>query len=81
MAMTHWNVPAVLAALLDALEADLLGAPRDEAQAALRGTGWARERAVRELRALLRDAEAEGHDGRLPTRPCDGQDGMGTQRH
>jgi len=78
---SHWNAASALAALLDALEAELLGAPRDETQAALRGTGWARERAVRELRALLRDAEADGQDGRPPALPRGGHHGMGTQRH
>lgn len=78
---TRWNGASALAALLDALEADLLGASPEEVQAALRETGRARESAVHELRALLRDAEADGHDGCPLALPCDGQDGMDTKRH
>jgi len=77
----RWNAPSALAALLDALEADLLGALRDEVQTALRETGRAREGAAQEVRALLRDAEADGHDGCPPALPYSGQAGMGTQRH
>ncbi len=77
----RWNIPSALAALLDALEADLLGAPSAEVQAALRETGRAREGAVRELRSLLQDAEADGHDGCPLVLPRGGHDGMGTQRH
>ena len=78
---TRWNAASALAALLDALEADLLGAASEDVQAALRETGRAREGAAQEVRALLRDAEADGHDGCPLALPCDGQDGMGTQRH
>ena len=78
---SRWNAASALAALLDALEADLLGASPEEVQAALRETGRAREGAVHELRALLRDAEANSHDGCPLALPCDGQNGMGTQRH
>lgn len=77
----RWNAASALAALLDALEADLLGAPREEVQAALRETGRAREGAAQEVRALLRDAEADGQDGCSLALPRDGHDGMGTQRH
>jgi len=77
----RWNVPSALAALLDALEADLLGAPREDVQAALRETGRARESAAQEVRALLHHAEVDGHDGCPLALPCGGQDGMGTQRH
>lgn len=78
---SHWNTAAALAALLDALEADLLGASPEEVQAALRETGRAREGAAQEVRALLRDAEADGQDGCPLALPCGGHDGMGTQRH
>lgn len=78
---SHWNAPSALAALLDALEADLLGAPPEDVQAALRETGRAREGAAQGVRALLRDAAADGHDGRPLALPSEGQDGMGTQRH
>ena len=77
----RWNTPSALAALLDALEADLLGAPPEEVQAALRETGRARGSAVRELRSLLRHAEAEGQDPCLLALLSDGRHGMGTQRH
>lgn len=76
-----WNAPSALAALLAALEADLLGAPREDVQAALRETGRAREGAAQEVRALLRHAEADGRDGCPLALPCGGQHGMGTQRH
>lgn len=76
-----WATPSALTALLDALEADLLGAPKQEVQAALRETGRAREGAIHELRSLLRDAQAGGHDCcPLVTLPEE-HDGMGTQRH
>lgn len=77
----RWNAASALAALLDALEADLLGAATEDVQAALRGTGRAQEGATQEVRALLRDAEADGHDGCPLALPCGGHDGMGTQRH
>ncbi len=77
----RWNAPSALAALLDALEADLLGAPREDVQAALHETGRAREGAAQEVRALLRDAEADSHDGCPLAPPCDGQHDMGTRRH
>ncbi len=78
---SHWDAPSALAALLDALEADLLGASPEEVQAALRETGRAREGAAQEVRALLRDAEADGQDKCPLALPCGGQNGMGTQRH
>lgn len=77
----RWNTPSALVALLDALEADLLGVPGGEVQAALRETGRAREAAAQEVRALLRDAEADGRDGCPLALPCGGHDGIGTQRH
>ena len=72
---------ARLAALLDALETDLRGASPDEIQAAVRETGRARETAVREIRSLLRDAEAQGH-GVYPLGPSDDErDGISILRH
>ena len=47
-----------LAALLDALERELLAAQRDEVRAAWRGTGRARNIARQEVRALLNEAIA-----------------------
>ena len=82
LAMTaRWNAASALAALLDALEADLLGVPSEEVQAALRKTGRARESAVGELRSLLGEAEAEGHDPCPLALPAGKHDGIGTQRH
>jgi hypothetical protein len=75
------NLASALAALLDALEADLLGASPEEVHAALRETGRARESAVGEIRSLLRDTEAEGHNRCPLALPSDESDGMGTQRH
>ena len=71
---SHWNAASALAALLDALEADLLGASKSEVQAALCETGRAREGAVRELRSLLHDAKAAGHDRCPFARPHDERD-------
>ena len=76
-----WNMPSALAALLDALEADLLGAPAQEVQAALRETGRARESAIYEIRSLLRDVQADDHDRCPLTTLSDEPDGMSTQRH
>ena len=82
LAMTaRWRAPSALTALLDALEAELLGAPIAEVQAGLGETGRIREGVAREVRALLRDAEADGHDGGPHALPTDGRDGIGTQRH
>ena len=76
-----WDAPSALTALLDALEADLLGAPKQEVQAALRETGRAQESAIHELRSLLRDVQADGRN-RCPLSPLsDEHDGMSTQRH
>lgn len=79
--ISRWNIPSALAALLDALEADLLGIPTEDVRAALHETGRARESAVRELRSLLRDAEGEGHDHCALGAPSDERDGTGTQPH
>lgn len=75
------DAASALAALLDALEAELLGAPKEEVQAALRETSRAREGAVHELRSLLRDATAADPDRCPPALPDDEHNGLGTQRH
>ena len=77
----RWDAASALAALLDVLEADLLGVPSEEVQAALRETGRARESAIRELRSLLRDTEADGQERCPLALPSDEHDAMGTQRH
>ena len=75
------DTPAALAALLDALAADLLAAPTEDVQAALRDTSRAKEGAVREIRSLLREAQEDGADCYPPALPCDGHDGSSTYRH
>ena len=77
----RWNTPAALTALLDALESDLLGAPKEDVQAALRETGRAKDGAIREIRSLLRDAESDSDDRCPLTLPSDEHDKTGTQRH
>ena len=76
-----WDAPSLLVALLDAMEADLLGTPVDEVQAALRETGRVREGVIQELRSLLRDVQADGHDRCLPATPADELGEMDTRRH
>ena len=76
-----WHAPSLLAALLDAMETDLLGTPVDEVQAALRETGRAQEGAIQELRSLLRDVQADGHDRCLPATVADEHGEMDTRRH
>lgn len=59
----HRDPAAQLAALLDGLEAELLAAPDEEVEAALRETGRARAVALREARApLVPDPRAAGAD-------------------
>lgn len=77
----RWDTPAALTALLDALEADLLLASKDDVQTALRETGRAKEGAVREIRSLLRDAEADSADRYPLALSSDEHDKMGTQQH
>jgi hypothetical protein len=77
----RWDQAAALAALLNALEADLLGAASEDVWTALRETGRARESAVGEIRSLLRDAAAEGHDRCPLSPPSDERDAIGTRRH
>ena len=61
-----WSLPSGLAALLDALEQDLLAAPADEVRDAQHATGRARQAACQEVRSLLDDAVAAGEDGPTP---------------
>jgi len=76
-----WSATTALDALLDALEADLLGTSPEEVQAALREIGRARESAVHELRSLLRDATTQGHDRYTPAPSSDECDVMDARRH
>ncbi len=76
-----WNATSALAALLDALEADLLSAPSHEVHAALRETSRARESAICEVRSLLRDVQADDLDRCPLTTFSDEADGISTQRH
>ena len=76
-----WDTSSLLVALLDAMEADLLDTSVDEVQAALRETGQAREGAIQELRSLLRDVQADGHDRCLPATLADEHGEMETRRH
>ena len=75
------NAATALAALLDALEADLMTSPAEELQAALVETGRAQENAVLELRSLLRHAETEGDHARAPTRLSGERDESDAPRH
>jgi hypothetical protein len=77
----RWDTPSALTGLLDALESDLFGASAEEVGTALSETGRARESAVRELRSLLRDAEADGHDSCPFARSSDKRDRIDTQWH
>jgi hypothetical protein len=60
-----------LAALLDALERELLAAPADEVREAWRATGRARDFAREEVRTLLDEAIAASDDGSAATLPPD----------
>ena len=64
--MTRTRYPqSGLAALLDALERELLAAPADEVGNVWRETGRAREIACQEVRTLLNEAIAASEEG-----PC-----------
>jgi hypothetical protein len=63
--------PAMLTALLDALEAELLAAPMEELQDTLRLTGRARDVACQEVRSLLNEARAATEDSSARTGPHD----------
>lgn len=75
------DTPAALTALLDALEADLLSAPKEDVGAALRETGRAKEGAIREIRSLLRHAEGDSYEGYALALPSDEHNEIGPQRH
>ena len=62
---------AALAALLDALEAELLAAPTEEVRDTLRLTGRARDAACDEVRSLLNEAKAATEEGFARTMPHD----------
>jgi hypothetical protein len=65
-----------LTALLDALERELLAAQADEVHDAWGETGWARDFACQEVRALLNEAIAASEDGSAATPPPDACSGM-----
>jgi hypothetical protein len=70
--MTRTRYPqSGLAALLDALERELLAAPVDEVREAWRGTGRVRNIARQEIQALLNAAIAASEDSPLPHLPPD----------
>jgi hypothetical protein len=78
--------PAMLTALLDALEAELLAAPIEEVRDTLRLTGRARDAACEEVRALLNGARATIDEGSAQARPHDTRDepvrqDLGLYRH
>jgi hypothetical protein len=60
-----------LAALLDALEREILAAHADEVRDAWRETGRARNIACQEVRALLNEAVAASEEGSAATLPPD----------
>ena len=72
---------AGLTALLDALEQDLLAAPKDEVREALSGVGRARDAACQEIRSLLNQALAASDDGSAATTPSDTRGRTGLPRH
>ena len=61
-----WSLPSGLAALLDALEQDLLAAPVDEVEDTQRATGRARHTACQEVRLLLDEAVAASEESPAP---------------
>jgi hypothetical protein len=65
------QTPAMLTALLDALEAELLAARTEEVRDALRLTGRARDAACQEVRSLLNEARAPTEESSAQTRPHD----------
>jgi hypothetical protein len=76
-----WDTASALSALLDALEVDLIDAPKQEVQAALHETGRVQESAIYELRSMLRDVQAEGHNRHPLAKLPDEHDGMSAQQH
>ena len=76
--MTRTDHPqSRLAALLDALERELLAARADEVRGAWRNTGRARDIACQEVRDLLNEAQAATEEGSAPTWPHDMRDQPG----
>ncbi|HEY3908463.1 MAG TPA: hypothetical protein VGM07_01075 [Stellaceae bacterium] len=78
--------PAMLSALLDALEAELLAAPIEEVRDTLHSTGRARGAACQEVRSLLHEAGAATGEGSARTRLHDTRHGplglgLGLYRH
>ena len=74
------NPQSRLAALLDALEREILAAQTDEMRGAWRGTGRARNIALQEVRALLDEAIAASEDGSAATAWFDTCAGTGLDR-
>jgi hypothetical protein len=70
------NPQSRLAALLDALEREILAAQTDEMRGAWRGTGRARNIALQEVRALLDEAIAASEEGPAATLPPDTRTGL-----
>jgi hypothetical protein len=84
--MRRPHFPSALAALLDALEAELLVAPSEEVRDTLRLTGRARSAACQEVRSLLNEAKAATEEGSARTRPREMRDvtrrlDLGLHRH
>ena len=75
--MTRTRYPqSRLAALLDALERELLAAPVDEVREAWRGTDRARNIARQQIRALLNEAIAASEEGSAAIPPPDTWTGL-----
>ena len=70
------NPQSRLAALLDALERELLAAQTDEMRDAWHRTGRAHKIALREVRALLDEAIAGSEEGLSATLPPDTRTGL-----
>jgi hypothetical protein len=75
------HAPSGLTALLDALERDLLAAPKDEVRDAMGETGRARDAACQEIRSLLNEAMAASDDGSAVTAPPNIRARTGLPRH
>ena len=78
--------PAMLTALLDALEAELLAAPPVEVRFSLGLTGRAGDAACDEVRSLLNEAKAATEESSARVRPHDMRDepvrpDLGLYRH
>ena len=75
------NPRSRLAALLDALERELLAADADDVRGALADTGRAASIAGQQVRALLNEAVAASEDGPPVTPPQEQYAGTGLPRH